>query len=202
MAIENEQEVIDYLKKEENKDFLSKNGFKTVETKEVKTPVSEAEVKAFLEGNAELKKTVGAEAVKNFLKEKLGTEVTDENMNGKLYKADDYEQLKKMLVMERLSGVQYGDLLMQKIDLAKVQIKEDKVEGLDEQINSLKTTYANLFSVQTKTTTTPPGPEKKEPQSELEKLEAEAEELKSKPSLQNRAKLMIITPKINELKNK
>lgn len=201
MAIENEQEVIDYLKKEENKDFLSKNGFKTVETKEVKTLVSEAEVKAFLEGNAELKKTVGAEAVKNFLKEKLGTEVTDENMNGKLYKADDYEQLKKMLVMERLSGVQYGDLLMQKIDLTKVQIKEDKVEGLDEQINSLKTTYANLFSAQTKTTT-PPGPEKKEPQSELEKLEAEAEELKSKPSLQNRAKLMIITSKINELKNK
>lgn len=202
MAIENEQEVIDYLKKEENKDFLSKNGFKTVETKEVKTPVSEAEVKAFLEGNAELKKTVGAEAVKNFLKEKLGTEVTDENMNGKLYKADDYEQLKKMLVMERLSGVQYGDLLMQKIDLTKVQIKEDKVEGLDEQINSLKTTYANLFSAQTKTTTTPPGLEKKEPQSELEKLEAEATELKSKPSLQNRARLMVITSKINELKNK
>ena len=48
--IENEQEVIEYLKKEENKDFLTKNGFSKIETKEVKAPLTEDEVKAFVEG--------------------------------------------------------------------------------------------------------------------------------------------------------
>lgn len=56
MAIENAQEVVDYLKKEEKiRISLKNNGFTTVETKEIKTPVTEAEVKAFLDGNADLK---------------------------------------------------------------------------------------------------------------------------------------------------
>lgn len=176
MAIENAQEVIDYLKKEENKDFLKNNGFTTVETKEIKAPVTEA-------------------------KEKLGTDVTDENLNESLYKAEDYENLKKLLVMERLAGVQYGDLLMQKIDMTKVKINGDKVEGLDDQVAVLKTTYAGLFSAQGKTNT-PPAPPKEEPKSELEKLEAELEDLKAKPSLQNRAKILALTSQINQLKNK
>lgn len=201
MAIENAQEVVDYLKKEENKDFLKNNGFTTVETKEIKAPVTEAEVKAFLDGNADLKKQVGTEAVKVFLKEKLGTDVTDENLNESLYKAGDYENLKKLLVMERLAGVQYGDLLMQKIDMTKVKINGDKVEGLDDQVAVLKTTYAGLFNIQGKTNT-PPAPPKEEPKSELEKLEAELEDLKAKPSLQNRAKILALTSQINQLKNK
>lgn len=201
MAIENAQEVVDYLKKEENKDFLKNNGFTTVETKEIKAPVTEAEVKAFLDGNADLKKQVGTEAVKVFLKEKLGTDVTDENLNESLYKAGDYENLKKLLVMERLAGVQYGDLLMQKIDMTKVKINADKVEGLDEQITVLKTTYAGLFNTQGKINT-PPAPPKEEPKSEVEKLEAELETLKANPSMQNRAKILNLVSQINQLKNK
>lgn len=201
MAIENAQEVVDYLKKEENKDFLKNNGFTTIETKEIKVPITETEVKAFLDGNAELKKQVGTEAVKAFLKEKLGTDITDENLNESLYKAGDYENLKKLLVMERLAGVQYGDLLMQKIDISKVKINADKVEGLDEQITVLKTTYAGLFNTQGKINT-PPAPPKEEPKSEVEKLEAELETLKANPSMQNRAKILNLVSQINQLKNK
>lgn len=201
MAIENEQEVVDFLKAEENKDFLKNNGFTTVETKEVKSPLNEVEVKAFIEGNEALKKEMDTDAIKKFLKEKLGSDVNDEELKGKLYKSVDYEHLKKMLVIERLSGVQYRDLLLNKIDLNKVEIKGGKVEGLDEQIAVLKTSYAGLFSGQRRENTPPPIP-KEEPKTEIEKLEAELEELKAKPSIQNRARIIALTSQINNLKNK
>lgn len=85
--------------------------------------------------------------------------------------------------------------------MSKVEIKGDKVEGLSEQIASLEATYTNLFKGQGKPAT-PPAPPKEEPKSELEKLEAELETLKAKPTMQNRAKILALTNQINQLKNK
>ena len=137
--IENEQEVIDYLKKEENKDFLSKNGFSKVETKvetkEVKTPLTEDEVKAFVEGNKELKSKLSEEMVKGYLKEKLGIDVNDDTLKQGLVLGGTVENIKKLAVGKILSGVKYGDLLMSKIDFTKIDFKDDKIEGIKQAEN-------------------------------------------------------------------
>ena len=201
MAIENEQEVIDYLKKEENKDFLSKNGFAKEVEKQVKTPLTDEEVKGYLAGKPEMTKEVGATAVKAFLKEKLGKEVTEEDLKQGLVLGGALENVKKLAIGKILSGVKYGELLMAKIDFSKIQFKEDKIEGLDEQLTSLKTQYKDLFEpTVTGGTGTPPAVTKTEPKTELEKLNAELEELKKKGnSMMNRARITLLLSKKAEL---
>ncbi|KYM62398.1 hypothetical protein A2U09_10060 [Fusobacterium necrophorum subsp. funduliforme] len=201
MAIENEQEVIDYLKKEENKEFLSKNGFMTEVEKQVKTPLTDEEVKGYLAGKPDMAKEVGATAVQTFLKEKLGKEVTEEELKQGLVLGGTLENIKKLAVGKILSGVKYGDLLMSKIDFSKIQFKEDKIEGLDEQLTSLKTQYKDLFEpAATGGAGTPPAIIKKEPQSELEKVNQELEDLKNKgQSVTNRAKIMTLLNKKAQL---
>lgn len=201
MAIENEQEVIEYLKKEENKEFLSKNGFVTEVEKQVKTPLTDEEVKGYLAGKPEMTKEVGATAVQAFLKEKLGKEVTQEDLKQGLVLGGTLENVKKLAVSKILSGVKYGDLLMSKIDFSKIQFKEDKIEGLDEQLNSLKTQYKDLFEPSsTGGQGTPPAITKKEPQTDLEKIDAELEELKKKGNAPvHRAKIMMLLNKKAEL---
>lgn len=199
--IENEQEVIEYLKKEENKEFLSKNGFVTEVEKQVKTPLTDEEVKGYLAGKPEMTKQVGATAVQAFLKEKLGKEVTEEDLKQGLVLGGTLENVKKLAVGKILSGVKYGELLMAKIDFSKIQFKEDKIEGLDEQLNSLKTQYKDLFEpAATGGAGTPPAIVKKEPQSELEKVNQELEDLKNKgQSVTNRAKIMMLLNKKAQL---
>ncbi|MCF0162965.1 MAG: phage scaffolding protein [Fusobacterium necrophorum] len=199
--IENEQEVIDYLKKEENKEFLSKNGFMTEVEKQVKTPLTDEEVKGYLAGKPDMTKEVGATAVQAFLKEKLGKEVTEEELKQGLVLGGALENIKKLAIGKILSGVKYGELLMAKIDFSKIQFKEDKIEGLDEQLNSLKTQYKDLFEpTATGGTGTPPAIVKKEPQSELEKVNQELEDLKNKgQSVTNRAKIMMLLNKKAQL---
>ncbi|MDK4481698.1 phage scaffolding protein [Fusobacterium necrophorum] len=201
MAIENEQEVIDYLKKEENKEFLSKNGFMTEVEKQVKTPLTDEEVKGYLAGKPDMTKEVGANAIQAFLKEKLGKEVTEEELKQGLVLGGTLENVKKLAVGKILSGVKYGDLLMSKIDFSKIQFKEDKIEGLDEQLTSLKTQYKDLFEpATTGGGGTPPSVAKKEPQTDLEKVNQELEELKNKgQSVANRAKIMMLLNKKAEL---
>ena len=201
MAIENEQEVIDYLKKEENKEFLSKNGFMTEVEKQVKTPLTDEEVKGYLAGKPDMAKEVGATAVQTFLKEKLGKEVTEEELKQGLVLGGTLENIKKLAVGKILSGVKNGDLLMSKIDFSKIQFKEDKIEGLDEQLTSLKTQYKDLFEpAATGGAGTPPAIIKKEPQSELEKVNQELEDLKNKgQSVTNRAKIMTLLNKKAQL---
>ncbi|MDK4471148.1 phage scaffolding protein [Fusobacterium necrophorum] len=201
MAIENEQEVIDYLKKEENKEFLSKNGFMTEVEKQVKTPLTDEEVKGYLAGKPEMTKEVGATAVQAFLKEKLGKKVTEEELKQGLVLGGALENVKKLAIGKILSGVKYGELLMAKIDFSKIQFKEDKIEGLDEQLTSLKTQYKDLFEPSSTTwQETPPSITKKEPQTELEKIDAELEELKKKGNAPvHRAKIMMLLNKKVEL---
>ncbi|AYV94651.1 phage scaffolding protein [Fusobacterium necrophorum] len=196
--IENEQEVIDYLKKEENKEFLSKNGFVTEVEKQVKTPLTDEEVKGYLAGKPEMTKQVGATAVQAFLKEKLGKEVTEEDLKQGLVLGGTLENVKKLAIEKILSGVKYGELLMAKIDFSKIQFKEDKIEGLDEQLNSLKTQYKDLF--EPGGTSTPPAVTKTEPKTDLEKVNAELEELKKKGnSMMNRARITLLLSKKAEL---
>ena len=201
--IENEQEVIEYLKKEENKDFLSKNGFSKVETKietkEVKVPLTEDEV----EGNKELKSKLSEEMVKGYLKEKLGVDVNDDTLKQGLVLGGTVENIKKLAVGKILSGVKYGDLLMSKIDFTKINFKDDKIEGLDEQLTKLQETYKDLFNSGVPGgQKTPQGLPKISPATELEKINQEIEELRKKPSQQNRAKIMVLISKKEELEKK
>ena len=51
------------------------------------------------------------------------------------------------------SGVLYPDLVKKAMDVTKLDFKDGKLEGYDEQIESMKESYANLFTAPTTTTT-------------------------------------------------
>ena len=92
---------------------------------------------------------------------------------------------------------------MSKIDFTKINFKDDKIEGLDEQLTKLQETYKDLFNPGVPGgQTTPPGLPKTAPTTELEKINQEIEELSKKPSQQNRAKIMILISKKEELEKK
>ena len=92
---------------------------------------------------------------------------------------------------------------MSKIDFTKIDFKDDKIEGLDEQLTKLQETYKDLFNPGTAGgQTTPPGLPKTAPTTELEKINQEIEELSKKPSQQNRAKIMVLISKKEELEKK
>mgnify|MGYP000493829170 CR=1 FL=1 len=82
-------------------------------------------------------------------------------------------------------------------------LEYDKIEGLDEQLTKLQETYKDLFNPGTAGgQTTPPGLPKTTPTTELEKINQEIEELSKKPSQQNRAKIMVLISKKEELEKK
>ena len=92
---------------------------------------------------------------------------------------------------------------MSKIDFSKINFKDDKIEGLDEQLTKLQETYKDLFNPGVSGgQTTPPGLPKTTPATELEKINQEIEELKKKPSQQNRAKILVLISKKEELEKK
>ena len=141
--------------------------------------------------------------MKSYVKEKLGIDVNDDTLKQGLVLGGTVENIKKLAVGKILSGIKYGDLLMSKIDFSKINFKDDKIEGLDEQLTKLQETYKDLFNpVGTGGQTTPPGLPKTTPATELEKINQEIEELKKKPSQQNRAKILVLISKKEELEKK
>lgn len=83
-----------------------------------------------------------------------------------------------------LAGNKYKDLLITKIDRAKIVVTDLGVVGLNEQIEGLKTSYSDLFTT-TVNTQTPPAPKPNEVLDDKTKLNNRLEELKKMPKTNN-----------------
>lgn len=196
MAIENEQEVVDFLKDDKNKDFLEKNGFSTIKEVEKEKPLTAEGVKFFLAGNKDLTKEIGQTYMKDYLKEKTGMEITEELLKDGIYLKKDIEELKRLTVKESLKNVKYADLVMNKIDFSKIKVENGNLNGLNEQITELQKIYKDLF-IPTVPNTPPPLPNKGG--SEEEKIRAEINELQKKRTTANRLRIMELNRKLQEM---
>jgi hypothetical protein len=80
-------------------------------------------------------KTQLADLKTNFANELQGKDKQIENVQ------------KKSLVREHLltNGAQYIDLLIDKVNFDSIKVENEKLTGFDDQFNSMKETYKNLF---------------------------------------------------------
>lgn len=163
MAIENANEVKEWLGKEENKGFLKENGFQTeieVEKKvEVHAQLSDDVVKNYIEGNQGLKDKMYNNNVTEFLKKRTGKEeIKPEDLGAKLLFENDVntqnEKYKNALIKANMAGVKNSELLIGQIDSSKINFNDGKLEGFDDQYAALKTKYPDMF--ETKPRDTPP----------------------------------------------
>ena len=112
--------------------------------------------------------------------------------------ATETEKYKKVAVAGTLGGVKYPELLLGKLDMGKITFGENKLEGLEEQLTALKTTYPDLFITDPKQT--PPPPARKEPEGEKEKIKSEIERLsKLSKSTETKAKLLALEIQLAKL---
>lgn len=196
MAIENEQEVVDFLKDDKNKDFLEKNGFNTIKEIEKEKPMTAESVKFFLAGNKDLTKEIGQTYMKDYFKEKTGMEVTEDLLKDGVYFKKDIEELKRLTVKESLKNVKYADLVMSKIDFSKIKIEDGNLSGLNEQIAELQKVYKDLF---TPTVPNTPPPLPNQGGSEADKIKAEIEELQKRRTTANRLRIMDLNRQLQEI---
>lgn len=169
------EEVLEFLNAEENKNFLTENGYQT-------------EIEKVVEKEVELTD----ERVSQYLKDKPELMAT--------FNAPTMEAIKKNVVNQVLKDNSYKDLLLPKIDMSKVEITGENITGIDEQIEALKTSYPDLFKA-IKVPDTPPV-QKTNKNEAITKLENEIAELSKNQSVINRAKISAKLREIESLKNK
>lgn len=189
-------EDIEYLKTAEGIQELTANNLIPA-TEPAK--LTEEGVNKFIEGNTEFKTKLTRTAVTSYLGEKLGvTEKVEELLDKPIMLATETEKYKKVAVAEALGGVKYPELLLGKLDMGKITFGENKLEGLEEQLTALKTTYPDLFITDPKQT--PPPPARKEPEGEKEKIKSEIERLsKLSKSTETKAKLLALEIQLAKL---
>ena len=189
-------EDIEYLKTAEGIQELTANNLIPA-TEPAK--LTEEGVNKFIEGNTEFKTKLTRTAVTSYLGEKLGvTEKVEELLDKPIMLATETEKYKKVAVAGALGGVKYPELLMNKLDMGKITFGENRLEGLEEQLTALKTTYPDLFITDPKQT--PPPPARKEPEGEKEKIKSEIERLsKLSKSTETKAKLLALEIQLAKL---
>ena len=158
MAIENKQEVIDWLKAEDNKNFLGENGFNT----EVPAKITDELVTKFIGDNQGYRDKLHNSIETDFLKRKTGLEEIKPEMLGEklMFESgvkNNNETYKKALIAANMSNVKNSELLMTQIDATKIEFKDGKLEGFGEQLDGLRTKYPDMFNTgETPPKNTPP----------------------------------------------
>lgn len=126
---------------EELKGFIPKARFD--EVNEAKKN-AEALVKERDSQLTELKKTAGASEE---LLKKIGELEASNKEAAKAYEERIKDMTLDAAIKEKLTGTQYADLLLPKVDRSKLSIAADgTVTGLDDQITGIKTQYKDLFA--------------------------------------------------------
>lgn len=92
----------------------------------------------------ELKKTAGASEE---LLKKIGDLEASNKEAAKAYEARIRDMTLDAAIKDKLSGTQYVDLLMPRVDRSKLEIAADgTVSGIEEQVAGLKAQYKDLFA--------------------------------------------------------
>ena len=144
----------------EGKKWLTDNKFMIETVKEVEKPITAETVINFISKNQSLSDKIYNDNAIKFLKSKLGDKVTSDDLGKEIVFKNSFEDYKKEAIKTAASfalgaiSPKYSSMLVNAVDFSKLDIKDGKITGFDEQVANFKTTYPDLFSE--KGSTTPP----------------------------------------------
>lgn len=144
----------------EGKQWLTDNKFMIETVKEIEKPMTVETVTEFISKNQSLSDKIYNESAIKFLKSKLGDKVTSDDLGKEIVFKNSFDDYKKEAIKTAVSfGLgaivpKYSPMLVNAVDFSKLDIKDGKITGFDEQVANFKTTYPDLFNE--KGSTTPP----------------------------------------------
>lgn len=144
----------------EGKQWLTDNKFMIETIKEVDKPITAEAVTNFINKNQSLSDKIYNDNAVKFLKTKLGDKITSDDLGKEIVFKNSFEDYKKEAIKTAVTfglgaiSPKYSSMLVNAVDFSKLDIKDGKITGFDEQVANFKTTYPDLFNE--KGTTTPP----------------------------------------------
>ena len=144
----------------EGKKWLTDNKFMIETVKEVDKPITAEAVTNFISKNQSLSDKIYNDNAIKFLKSKLGDKVTSDDLGKEIVFKNSFDDYKKEAIKTAVSfglgaiAPKYSSMLVNAVDFSKLDIKDGKITGFDEQVANFKTTYPDLFNE--KGSTTPP----------------------------------------------
>lgn len=148
------------LESNEGKKWLTDNKFMIETVKEIEKPLTAETVTEFISKNQSLSDKLYNDNATKFLKTKLGDKITSDDLGKEIVLKSEFDNFKnetiKTAVNFGLSAIspKYSSMLVNAVDYSKLDIKDGKIIGFDEQVANFKTTYPDLFNE--KGSTTPP----------------------------------------------
>lgn len=148
------------LESNEGKKWLTDNKFMIETVKEIEKPLTSETVTEFISKNQSLSDKLYNDNATKFLKTKLGDKITSDDLGKEIVLKSEFDNFKnetiKTAVNFGLSAIspKYSSMLVNAVDYSKLDIKDGKITGFDEQVANFKTTYPDLFNE--KGSSTPP----------------------------------------------
>lgn len=144
----------------EGKQWLTDNKFMIETVKEIEKPLTVEAVTEFISKNQSLSDKLYNDNATKFLKTKLGDKITSDDLGKEIVFKNSFEDYKKEAIKTAVSfglgaiSPKYSSMLVNAVDFSKLDIKDGKITGFDEQVTNFKTIYPDLFNE--KGSTTPP----------------------------------------------
>ena len=148
------------LESNEGKKWLTDNKFMIETVKEIEKPLTAETVTEFISKNQSLSDKLYNDNATKFLKTKLGDNITSDDLGKEIVLKSEFDNFKnesiKTAVNFGLSAIspKYSSMLVNAVDYSKLDIKDGRITGFDEQVANFKTTYPDLFNE--KGSSTPP----------------------------------------------
>ena len=158
LIISDEEKKI--LGSNEGKQWLTDNKFMIETVKEIEKPLTDEIVTEYIKKNQKISDRLYNDNATKFLKTKLGDKITSDDLGKEIVLKSEFDNFKnetiKTAVNFGLSAIspKYSSMLVNAVDYSKLDIKDGKITGFDEQVANFKTTYPDLFNE--KGSTTPP----------------------------------------------
>nr|DAN28668.1 MAG TPA: minor structural protein [Caudoviricetes sp.] len=144
----------------EGKQWLTDNKFMIETVKEIEKPLTDDVVTEYIKKNQKISDRLYNDNATKFLKTKLGDKITSDDLGKEIVLKSEFDNFKnetiKTAVNFGLSAIspKYSSMLVNAVDYSKLDIKDGKITGFDEQVANFKTTYPDLFNE--KGSSTPP----------------------------------------------
>lgn len=148
------------LESNEGKKWLTDNKFMIETVKEIEKPLTDDVVTEYIKKNQKISDRLYNDNATKFLKTKLGDKITSDDLGKEIVLKSEFDNFKnetiKTAVNFGLSAIspKYSSMLVNAVDYSKLDIKDGKIIGFDEQVANFKTTYPDLFNE--KGSSTPP----------------------------------------------
>lgn len=149
------------LESNEGKKWLTDNKFMIETVKEIEKPMTVEAVTEFISKNQSLSDKLYNDNATKFLKTNLGDKITSDDLGKEVVLKSEFDNFKnetiKTAVNFGLSAIspKYSSMLVNAVDYSKLDIKDGKITGFDEQIANFKTTYPDLFNEKGSSTPAP-----------------------------------------------